>query len=175
MTTVDIMMGIIGSGKSTLAKQIAKVNDAIILSSDTVRKELVDSGKIPLVYNTQTNKIVFAELHRRFEEALQNKQNVIIDGINSIKRETLFAITNKYDCYVKGRLLWTDKEICLNRVREREKNDPFIHKIAEPEKVASNEIELFKKNYPTLDEGFDELIIYRNNVVESVQRKVNKV
>lgn len=175
MITVDIMMGIIGSGKSTLAKQIAKENNAIILSSDAVRKVLVDSGKIPLVYNIQTNKVVFAELHRQFEEALQNKQNVIIDGINSIKRETLFAITNRYDCYVKGRLLWTDKKICLERVREREKNDPFIHKIDNPEKVASNEIELFKKNYPTLDEGFDELIIYRNNVVESVQRRVNKI
>ena len=70
-----------------------------------------------------------------------------------------------------GRVLLTDKEICVQRVKDREKRDPFIHKIENPEKVASfNEREI-RENFPKLEEGFDEIVIYKNNVVESVQRK----
>ncbi len=171
MVTVDIMMGLIGSGKSTLAKQLAQEKGAIILSSDSIRKELVDSGKLPAIYDTKTNQIVYNELHKRLEESLKHKQNVIVDGINSIKREDYFAITKKYECYVVGRLLLTDKTICLQRVREREKNDSNIHKIENPEKVAKFQIDEFKRNFPSLDEGFDELVIYKNNVISSVKKK----
>ena len=98
-------------------------------------------------------------------------KNVILDGVNTIKRDQYFKITEKYDCYVTGRVLLTDKEICVQRVKDREKRDPFIHKIENPEKVASfNEREI-RENFPKLEEGFDEIVIYKNNVVESVQRK----
>ena len=171
MVSVDIMIGMIGSGKSTLAKKLAEKNDAVILSSDKIRKELVDSGYLPNEYNFKTNQIVYGELRKRFEDFLKVGKNVILDGVNTIKRDQYFKITEKYDCYVTGRVLLTDKEICVQSVKDREKRDPFIHKIENPEKVASfNEREI-RENFPKLEEGFDEIVIYKNNVVESVQRK----
>ena len=90
MVSVDIMIGMIGSGKSTLAKKLAEKNDAVILSSDKIRKELVDSGYLPNEYNFKTNQIVYGELRKRFEDFLKVDKNVILDGVNTIKRDQYF-------------------------------------------------------------------------------------
>lgn len=171
MSKVDIMIGIIGSGKSTLAKELAAENGATILSSDAIRKELFDGGRLAKEHGFESNQIVFAELHRRLEELLKNNRNVIIDGVNTVKRENYFAIIRRYDCYVTGRLLLTDKKICIQRVIEREKRDPNIHKVKDPERVAFFSERAIRNNFPSLDEGFDELVIYKNNVVSSVEKR----
>ena len=38
--TFTMMVGLVGSGKSTYAKQLAEETNAIICSSDAIRKEL---------------------------------------------------------------------------------------------------------------------------------------
>ena len=165
------MIGIIGSGKSTLAKELAQEFDATILSSDAIRKELFDGGKLPEEHGFRSNQIVYGELRRRFEELLKIGKNVILDGLNTTKREQYFAITSRYDCYVTGRLLLTDKKICIQRVIERERRDPNIHKVEDPEKTIFFSERAIRNNFPSLDEGFDELVIYKNNIISSVEKR----
>lgn len=65
MNKLFMMIGIPASGKSTIAKEISKSEDAIIVSSDDIRKEF---GNI----NDQSQNVkVFEEAERR------SKQNIL--------------------------------------------------------------------------------------------------
>ena len=72
MGTLTIMVGIAGSGKDTVIKKYH--NDAIVLSSDEIRKELYG-------YEDQThNSDVFIEMNRRAKEAGKAGSHVIYNA-----------------------------------------------------------------------------------------------
>ena len=56
MTKLFLMIGLPASGKSTLAEQIAKSEDAEIVSSDNIRKELYGEDGTRTVYNVYEMK-----------------------------------------------------------------------------------------------------------------------
>ncbi|HET9095057.1 MAG TPA: AAA family ATPase [Candidatus Baltobacteraceae bacterium] len=73
MGFVLAVTGAIGSGKTTLASRIAAVYDALHLSSDEVRLSLSHKQR-------RSGEKVFAELHRRFERALDEGRSVVLDS-----------------------------------------------------------------------------------------------
>ena len=79
-------VGIPGSGKSTLAEELAVKYNAIIHSSDAIRKEFSgDEG------NQEKNEDVFNTLHQRIKNDLMNGYSVIYDACNiSYRRRMAF-------------------------------------------------------------------------------------
>ena len=65
MTKLYMMIGLPASGKSTIAKEIAKSEDAVIVSSDEIRQEFGD------VNDQSQNAKVFEEVEKRL------KQNIL--------------------------------------------------------------------------------------------------
>lgn len=65
--------GAIGSGKTTLASRIAAERTALHLSSDDVRLSLSHKQR-------RSGAKVFAELHRRFEQARSEGRGVVLDS-----------------------------------------------------------------------------------------------
>jgi predicted kinase len=65
--------GAIGSGKTTLAMRLAADYGAVLLSSDAVRESLSRRKR-------RSGERVFAELYRRFERALDERRNVVLDS-----------------------------------------------------------------------------------------------
>ncbi len=114
---------------------------------------------------------MFGEVHKRLRAALRDGKYIVLDAVNTIKRDEYFADIAGTGYKVVGRLLLADKELCVKRVFEREKADSNCHKVGNPSAVwdfIQNEVDT---NFPTMEEGFDELIIYKNNKVVSVQKK----
>jgi predicted kinase len=70
---VVAITGAIGSGKTTLAARIAAESGALHLSSDEVRLSLSQKQR-------RSGDRVFTELHRRFERALAEGRNVVLDS-----------------------------------------------------------------------------------------------
>lgn len=60
-----MMCGLPGSGKSSKAKELSEIYDAIICSSDAIRKEVTGS-----VSNQEKDSEVFKILHDRIKENL---------------------------------------------------------------------------------------------------------
>lgn len=163
MKTIDIMIGIPGSGKSTLAKIISKDTGAIIFSSDEIRKELVDNKIIEEDYNKSTNKIVFDELFNRFINALKQGKDIIIDATNLEKKFRAGYITNAkmFNYYIKGRYIKITKKQAIERVIQRQTNNPDVHQIENPKKIVNDFYKKLKENLPNIDEGFDEIVTYQ--------------
>jgi predicted kinase len=70
---VIAVTGAIGSGKTTLASRLAADFGAVHLSSDAVRESLSHKQR-------RSGERVFAELHRRFERALDERRSVVLDS-----------------------------------------------------------------------------------------------
>lgn len=65
--------GPIGAGKTTLASRLAADYCAVYVSSDEIRLSLSRKQQ-------RSGDRVFAELHRRFERALAERRNVVLDS-----------------------------------------------------------------------------------------------
>lgn len=94
-----MMVGLPCSGKSTYAKELSNDLEAIICSSDAIRKEL--SGDINL---QDKNEEVFKVLHNRIKENLKEGKSVIYDAtnINSKRRRSFlseFSWLSLLSCY----------------------------------------------------------------------------
>ena len=79
-STLTVLVGLPGSGKSTYAN---KIKNAILCSSDKIRKELYKDENIQ-----GDNNKVFRILYNKVKENLKNGNNVVYDAtnINSKKR-----------------------------------------------------------------------------------------
>ena len=78
MQTFYLMCGIPASGKSTVAQHIAQKTNAVIISSDEIRRELYSGQE----YDPEQNRETFKVLGQRFRATLKTGQNVIIDAVN---------------------------------------------------------------------------------------------
>lgn len=138
------MIGIQGSGKSTYAKKLAEEKNAIILSSDALRKELFNNED-----DQDHNAEVFAELHKRCKEELSKLNNIIWDStnINQKQRTAFLNDLHSIDCYKKAIVMATPYELCLENNSKRDRKVP--------EYVIKRMRENF--HFPLYGEGFDEV------------------
>lgn len=148
MNKLYMMIGLPASGKSTIAKELSKSEDAIIVSSDEIRKEFGD------INDQSQNEKVFEEVEKRIKEGLL-KSNVIYDAtnINYKKRRAFLQKLNKIEVEKIAVLVVTPYEKCLKRNAKRERKVPE---------------EVIKRMYfnfyiPQYYEGFDDIQIKYNS------------
>ena len=137
-------IGLPGAGKSTYAKKLAEENNAVILSSDSLRQELYGD-----MNDQEHNAEVFAELHRRCKELLIKQVNIIYDAtsLNQKKRTAFLNELKNIDCYKKAIVFATPYELCLenNLKRDRQVPNEVIKRMRE------------NFHFPLYNEGFDEI------------------
>lgn len=140
-----MMVGLSASGKSTIAKKLAEEENAIIVSSDSIREELS-------FYEDQSrNNEVFKIFHQRIKDGLHNGINIIADATNiTIKsRKPIIKIGKDENAYIC--VYYVDKDICDCFFDNKTRKHPV------PNDVLIKQKEKFQ--LPTCDEGFDEIII----------------
>lgn len=150
MTKMFMMIGIPASGKTSLAEQISKSEDAEIVSSDNIRKELYGDENIQ-----GDNNKVFRILQERIINGLENNKNMIYDATN-ISYKTRIAFLqrlNKLEVEKIAIMVATPYEDCLIRNAQRERKVPE---------------EVIKRMYynfyvPQYFEGFDDIQIKYTN------------
>ena len=116
-----MMVGLPASGKSTKAQEYAKAYNAIIFSSDALRKELYGDESIQ-----GDNTKLFNTLHRQIKTHLKNGYSAIFDATNiSYKKRMAFLSELKnIPCEKICVLMATPYEECLKRNAERERKVP---------------------------------------------------
>ena len=150
MNKMFMMIGLPASGKSTLAEQISKSEDAEIVSSDNIRKELYGDENIQ-----GDNNKVFRILQERIINGLKNNKNMIYDATN-ISYKTRMAFLqrlNKLDVEKIAVMVATPYEETLIRNSQRER------------KVPEEVIKRMYHNFyvPQYFEGFDDIQIKYTN------------
>lgn len=121
MNKLFLMIGIPASGKTSLAEDIAKSEDAIIVSSDNIRKELYGDENIQ-----GDNNKVFRILEDRIIKGLKANKNMIYDATNiSYKRRMAFLQRiKKLDVEKIAVMVATSYEDCIVRNSQRERKVP---------------------------------------------------
>ena len=139
-----LLVGLPASGKSTFSKRLAESKNAVIISTDSIRKILYKDE------STQGNwKEIERVLHDSIFKSISKGQSVIIDATHTVKehRKILINLSNQinWTCYY----LKTDKQTCIKRNLERSRTVPK-HVI----ESMANQLELTP---PTREEGFKKL------------------
>jgi predicted kinase len=144
-----MMVGIVSSGKSSEALNISKQDNAIIHSSDELRKIMFGD-----VNEVNKNSELFQELHKRIKLDLSKGRNVVYDATNiSWKRRRAFLNElRKIECKKIAVIVATPYDECVERNKNRERSVP--------EYVIRR---MYLNFYvPQLYEGFDEIRIKYN-------------
>lgn len=143
-----ILIGISASGKSTIAKQLAKKENAIIISSDAIRAELCDGN----ISDQSKNDEVFKLYHKRIRENLLAGNNVIADATNITirSRRSIFNAVNDVDCEKIGYIVVKKIGNCI-------KDNHNDDRVAVPDGVIEKQVRKFQ--IPFKEEGFDNIII----------------
>lgn len=159
MVKFYMMIGLPASGKSTIAKEIAKKENAVIISTDDLRQELLND-----VNSQENNNLIFKEAERRLKTNIEAGRNVIFDAtnINYKKRRDWLNRFNRYAVKKIGILVATPYEECLERNAWRERKVPE---------------EVIKRMYfnfyiPQYYEGFSDIQIVHN---ETLPVKLNNL
>lgn len=140
-----VMCGLQCSGKSTKAKECAEKYGYTVLSSDKIREE----------YKNAKNDTVFRLLYERMNDLLGKGIDVIIDATNiTIKARKQIFQNLKVDCAKICHIMNTPYEVCLERLKERNKTD-YPHKF---------DADVIKRYYysfeiPFYEEGWDSIHI----------------
>lgn len=71
-----VVTGLPGTGKTTIAESLAKEIDAVVFSTDKIRKMIFEKP----VYNEEDKRIVYDELFSLTGKYLASRKNVILDG-----------------------------------------------------------------------------------------------
>ncbi len=151
MAVLYFLCGIQGAGKTTFAFNNYQRLNATIISTDEIRKKYVQIEE----------KDVFPTAYKLIGELLNNGQNVIFDATNITKKVRNRHISNikeelntniKIICY----LFKTNLDECINRVNLRNKDKDALYL---PLEVITSYYNNFQD--PSLDEGFDEIIIIK--------------
>lgn len=141
-----MMVGISGSGKSKIAEEISQQINAIILSADIMREELLGD-----IHNQTQNKEIFDELYKKAVELIKDNKNVIIDATNikSVNRINGLKYFDGIPCEKIAYIVATPFNKCL----EKNGEDNKVIK----ESVLKNQISKFE--IPYQNEGFDLILI----------------
>ena len=153
-----LMCGLSGSGKSTISKELSLKYNAVILSTDAIRKEI--HGNPECQDNPEK---VFGILRYRIRKNLKNDRNIIVDATNlTVKdRRSIIHYASNYEktliCYVANK----PYEQCLIDNVNRE------HPV--PEYVLKEQNKKFCM--PTYEEGFDEIVVIDTNLLQYSNNK----
>lgn len=90
MSKLIVMCGLPASGKSTLTKKLRVEYDAIVLSSDELRQELLGD-----VNKQDSNVNIFEEMNKRARNHIKDGKNVIYDATNINRKRRVHLITNE--------------------------------------------------------------------------------
>ncbi|MCD7882871.1 MAG: AAA family ATPase [Lachnospiraceae bacterium] len=144
-----LMVGLSASGKSSIAREIAAGEDALIVSSDTIRGELSGGN---CADQSRTNE-VFRIFNQRIRDGLRAGRTVIADAteLTMKARRSLLGGVNGLAETVRACVVVKPVEDCIR--------DNPLRKYPVPEKVIRRQAEGFQ--IPFYEEGFDEIRIYR--------------
>ena len=113
MNKLFMLIGLPASGKTTCGKRLAEVEDALIVSSDEIRKELL--GDV----NDQTkNEQVFKEVENRIINGLKER-NVIYDATNINYKRRMAFLQKIKNAEKIAFLIATPYEECIERNNTR--------------------------------------------------------
>lgn len=155
MSIFYMMIGLPASGKSTIAKKYAEKENAIIISTDQLREELLGDEA-----SQENNELIFKEAEKRIKSNLENEVNVIFDATNISYKRRMDWLNKlkKYNAYTVAIMVATPYEECLERNLKRDRKVP--------EEVITN---MYHNFYvPQYYEGFHKIIVeYNSNYVFS--------
>ena len=146
-----MLCGLPYSGKSTLRRIIMDKNPGIVLiSADQIRYQIYGQR-----YRQETEALMWAIRNHFLEILFQNANYIIIDETNTTikRRSPIIRLAKQYEYKVYCFYLDIDKDICINRIKER--NDIKMMS------VIDRQIEQFE--VPTMDEGFKEIYTITGN------------
>lgn len=158
MLRVIILIGIPASGKSSCALKIAQTytSPIAIISSDLIRSQLYRSSSIQGKWTE-----IYAEIQIQFHQSYEAQKSVIYDATNylsqhrqeiiNLSRATGF--TNIVGIWLNVPL-WT----CLQRNERR--SYPV------PESVILEMYQGLMRRSPSLDEGFDNILLQENGALD---------
>ena len=140
-----LLVGLPASGKSTFSKRLATSKNALIISTDNIRK---------MLYKDETKQGDWKEiervLHDSIFQSISKGQSVIIDATHTVRehRKILINLSSRinWTCY----FLNTDKQTCIKRNLERSRTVPkhVIESMANQlELTPPKKVEGFKKLY----------------------------
>lgn len=151
-----MLIGIAGSGKSTIAEELVEEReDVILLSSDSIRKELYGDESIQ-----QDHAKVFQLMLDRTKDALKNGLHVIYDATNISRKRRKGLIqqlpknVEKVACYVS-----TEYRHIVEQNKNRERTIPQ-HAIDEMYK---------RMQIPIYSEGWDKIVFFHHDEVTNNQ------
>jgi predicted kinase len=147
-----IMIGTPGSGKSYVARELGKMLNIGILSTDDIRRELT-GDEADQSHNDQVGPLLYS----RAQEYFAYEQSVIIDA-------THFTPEQRQDAAVKCRDLgatavagvYVDTSLSTSLSRNR------LRRRHVPEEVLQHMFTILDVTPPSLDDGFDTLVHIRN-------------
>ena len=143
---LTLMVGLPASGKSTYATLEALQTGAILLSSDSIRKELLGSEA-----DQSNNELIFKTLYDRARTHLSNGRSIIIDATNINMKDRKRTLSNFSNMDIERYciIMSTPIEICIKRDKERNRTvgEDVIKKF------------LYRFEIPMYFEGFDEIVI----------------
>lgn len=146
-----VMIGPPASGKTFLANAMALKTSLRIVSSDTIRRELMNGSED---YDSQFNEAVFLTAEAMMREYLENGMGIIFDATNCnayFRKKTVKKLKEHSDLVV-GVVMDVPEDICQARNSQRD----GIHKV--PESVIHKMHLQLEKDPPTAAEGFDYVI-----------------
>lgn len=113
------MVGIPGSGKTEKAKVLANEHNALLLSSDAIREEILGDAS-----DQTKNGDVFETMYKRTCEALDNGQSVVYDATNinhKRRRGLLQQLKAHYDVKAIAVVMATPIQMCIDRQLNRDR------------------------------------------------------
>lgn len=150
------MVGIPGSGKTDKALQIANEYDAVVISSDVIREELLGD-----ISDQSDNARVFGEMYKRTLVTLASGKSVIYDATNISRKRRIELLkrlkANHKELITTAVIMATPIKMCLDRQRARDRvvEDEVIWKMVK------------SFNIPYWYEGWDDIkIIYPDDTKE---------
>ena len=113
------MVGIPGSGKTEKAKEMSKIYDAVLLSSDSIREELLGDSS-----DQSNNTKVFEEMLKRTIAALEQGKSVIYDATNinyKNRKGLLEQLKSKFNFKAIAIIMATPITDCIERQKQRDR------------------------------------------------------
>ena len=149
MSRLFVMCGLQGSGKTTIANNLAVdrcLHNMFVLSSDEIRKEFPNAK----------NEKIFKILYERMNDLLYKNKDVVVDATNTTIKARKNLLSNiKHECHKTCLIVNTPYELCLERVRNRnkKKDSHFV-----PEEV----VEMYYRSFeiPFYEEGWNSIELH---------------